>query len=61
MFYGTIKEDFSTQLGFEKKRPKIKERNDSKKKDANGPSPDRIPLPAALVIVLFCLTEIFFY
>uniref|UniRef100_A0A915PII9 LisH domain-containing protein n=1 Tax=Setaria digitata TaxID=48799 RepID=A0A915PII9_9BILA len=47
MFYGTIKEDFSTQLGLEKKRPKIKERSDNKKKDANGPSPDRIPLPAA--------------
>ncbi|KAK6106240.1 WD domain G-beta repeat family protein [Brugia pahangi] len=47
MFYGTIKEDFSTQLGLEKKRPKIKERNDNKKKDANGPSPDRIPLPTA--------------
>ncbi|MCP9258042.1 BMA-TAF-5, isoform a [Dirofilaria immitis] len=32
MFYGTIKEDFSTQLGLEKKRPKIKERSDSKKR-----------------------------
>uniref|UniRef100_A0A8R1TJ89 TFIID subunit TAF5 NTD2 domain-containing protein n=1 Tax=Onchocerca volvulus TaxID=6282 RepID=A0A8R1TJ89_ONCVO len=48
MFYGTIKEDFSTQLGLEKKRPKIKERSDNKKKDANGPSSDRIPLPAAI-------------
>ncbi|VDK68144.1 unnamed protein product [Litomosoides sigmodontis] len=47
MFYGIIKEDFSTQLGLEKKRSKIKERNDGKKKDANGPAPDRIPLPAA--------------
>ncbi|VDM95162.1 unnamed protein product [Thelazia callipaeda] len=46
MFYGTIKEDFSTQLGFEKKRSKMKERSD-KKKDTNGPTPDRIPLPAA--------------
>lgn len=55
MFYGIIKEDFSTQLGLEKKRSKIKERNDGKKKDANGPAPDRIPLPAALVILLFSL------
>lgn len=46
MFYGAIKEDFSTQLGLEKKRFKGKERSDTKKKDANGPAPDRIPLPA---------------
>ncbi|KHN77937.1 Transcription initiation factor TFIID subunit 5 [Toxocara canis] len=46
MFYGTVKEDFSSQLGVDKKRPKGKDRSDSKKKDANGPAPDRIPLPA---------------
>ena len=46
MFYGLIKEDLSSQFGADKKRPKGKERSDSKKKDANGPAPDRIPLPA---------------
>uniref|UniRef100_F1KW86 Transcription initiation factor TFIID subunit 5 n=2 Tax=Ascaris suum TaxID=6253 RepID=F1KW86_ASCSU len=48
MFYGTVKEDLSSQLGVEKKRLKGKDRNDSKKKDANGPAPDRIPLPALI-------------
>ncbi|VDK44961.1 unnamed protein product [Anisakis simplex] len=45
MYYGTVKEDFSSQLGVDKKRLKGKDRADSKKKDANGPAPDRIPLP----------------
>ncbi|MFH4973351.1 hypothetical protein AB6A40_000060 [Gnathostoma spinigerum] len=45
MFYGTMKEDLSTQLGIDKKRLKGKDKSDGKKKDANGPAPDRIPLP----------------
>lgn len=47
MFYGAIKEDITSQLGLERKRLKGKDRSDLKKKDANGPLADRIPLPNA--------------
>uniref|UniRef100_A0A0N5AUZ1 LisH domain-containing protein n=1 Tax=Syphacia muris TaxID=451379 RepID=A0A0N5AUZ1_9BILA len=46
VYYGLVREDLSAQFGTDKKRLKGKDRSDSKKKDANGPAPDRIPLPS---------------
>lgn len=51
VYYGTIKEDFSSQLpsflqeDSKKKRAKSKDAKEGKKKDPNAPAFDRIPLP----------------
>lgn len=61
MYYGTVKDDLSSPLGVEKKKSKGKDRSDSKKKDANGPVPDRIPLPAPLIFHIFYTFLYIFY
>uniref|UniRef100_A0AC35UFD1 WD_REPEATS_REGION domain-containing protein n=1 Tax=Rhabditophanes sp. KR3021 TaxID=114890 RepID=A0AC35UFD1_9BILA len=46
VLYGTLKEDISSSFVSEKKRQKLKDGKESKKKDAITPALDRIPLPA---------------
>uniref|UniRef100_A0AAF5HZS5 Threonine ammonia-lyase n=1 Tax=Strongyloides stercoralis TaxID=6248 RepID=A0AAF5HZS5_STRER len=46
VLYGTLKEDITDSFASDKKRQKIKEGKDNKKKDNITPAIDRIPLPA---------------